>query len=386
MRHVLGPIGRTHPEGAPVRRARSRDRCTREHREASRTWSGRLFLVGLSSPSHVAWRSSYCRCPRSSSASRRESCSPARKRRCGRRAARHLKTSAIAHALILVVGHPRRLLPGYPALPRPLPRADPDGAAARPATRGRRPRPAGDLRAARASGRHARRSRAVSVWRSRRPPSCSRSSSSRHPSTCVRAIAAFEAVDPSSLDASRTLGREPVRHVPAGRAAARARRARSGLDARVRAGPRRVRRHDHVRRILQGRTQTMPLMIYAQLDATSTSRSRSARCSCSSALVILLVSKLPRTWTGSRSTSPTRFARSASSYARGRRRRRRAGRALGRRKDDDPARRRRHCCGPSAAVWCSAARSGWTQSAASTSRPRSVRSVTCSRTTRCSRT
>ena len=63
---------------------------------------------------------------------------------------------------------------------------------------------------------------------------------------------------------------------------------------------------------LQGRTQTMPLMIYASSTATSTSLAVGALLVLVS-LVILLVSKLPRTWTGSRSTSPTRFARSASS-------------------------------------------------------------------------
>ena len=63
-----------------------------------------------------------------------------------------------------------------------------------------------------------------------------------------QAIAAFEAIDPNLVAASRTLGAGPGPHVLPRRAPARPRRSRRRGGARVRARPRRVRRHDHVRR------------------------------------------------------------------------------------------------------------------------------------------
>ena len=62
-----------------------------------------------------------------------------------------------------------------------------------------------------------------------------------------QAAAAFAAVDPRLLDASRTLGRRPGTNVPPSRAPARRRRARRGLVARLRARPRRIRSDDHLR-------------------------------------------------------------------------------------------------------------------------------------------
>ena len=72
----------------------------------------------------------------------------------------------------------------------------------------------------------------------------------------------------------------------------------------------------------------MPLMIYAELDRDFDVALAVGALLVLISLVILLVSKLPRTWTGSRSTSPTRASLvPPRADARGRRRRRRAGRA-----------------------------------------------------------
>jgi molybdate transport system permease protein len=128
-----------------------------------------------------------------------------------------------------------------------------------------------------------------------------------------QAIAAFEAVDTQLIDASRTLGSSPFgtfRRVAlplargglgAGSTLAFARGLGEFGATIMFAGS------------LQGRTQTMPLMIYAQLDQDYDVALAVGALLVIVSLVILLVSKVPRTWKGSRSISPTRSARSASS-------------------------------------------------------------------------
>jgi molybdate transport system permease protein len=128
-----------------------------------------------------------------------------------------------------------------------------------------------------------------------------------------QAIAAFEAVDSQLIDASRTLGSSPFgtfRRVAlplargglgAGSTLAFARGLGEFGATIMFAGS------------LQGRTQTMPLMIYAQLDQDHDVALAVGALLVIVSLVILLVSKVPRTWKGSRSISPTRSARSASS-------------------------------------------------------------------------
>ena len=125
-----------------------------------------------------------------------------------------------------------------------------------------------------------------------------------------QAIAAFEAVDPHFTDASRTLG------VSSARSGGSRCRSRGGLGAgSTLAFARGLGEFGATIMFagsLQGRTQTMPLMI-AELDRDFDVALAVGALLVLVSLVILLVSKLPRTWTGSRSTSPTRFARSASS-------------------------------------------------------------------------
>jgi molybdate transport system permease protein len=128
-----------------------------------------------------------------------------------------------------------------------------------------------------------------------------------------QAIAAFEAVDPNLVDASRTLGSSPFgtfRRVVlplargglgAGSTLAFARGLGEFGATIMFAGS------------LQGRTQTLPLMIYAQLDQDYDVALAVGALLVLVSLVILLLSKLPGSWKGSRSLSPTRSARSASS-------------------------------------------------------------------------
>ena len=68
-----------------------------------------------------------------------------------------------------------------------------------------------------------------------------------------QAIASFETVDRTLIDASRTLGRKPRADVLAHRGPALGDRPRRRLGARVGAGHRRVRGDDHVRRQPPGR-------------------------------------------------------------------------------------------------------------------------------------
>ena len=77
-----------------------------------------------------------------------------------------------------------------------------------------------------------------------------------------QAIAAFEAVDPALLDASRTLGASPARTFCARRDPDRAARPRGGHGAGARPRARRVRRDADVRGLVPGITQTVPLAIY----------------------------------------------------------------------------------------------------------------------------
>ena len=66
------------------------------------------------------------------------------------------------------------------------------------------------------------------------------------------AVAAFEAIDPTLPAAARTLRRWPRACVRACRAPARGGRPRRRRSARLRTRDRRVRRHDHVRRVAAG--------------------------------------------------------------------------------------------------------------------------------------
>ena len=126
------------------------------------------------------------------------------------------------------------------------------------------------------------------------------------------AVAAFEGVDPSLLDASRTLGAGPGRTfmrvaIPlasaglgAGAALAFARGIGEFGATIMFAGS------------LQGRTQTLPLAIYAQFDQNfDVALTISALLVVVSAVVLLAVKAHPG-WTRSASRSISLFARSAS--------------------------------------------------------------------------
>jgi molybdate transport system permease protein len=128
-----------------------------------------------------------------------------------------------------------------------------------------------------------------------------------------QAIAAFEAVDPNLVDASRTLGSSPFgtfRRVVlplargglgAGSTLAFARGLGEFGATIMFAGS------------LQGRTQTLPLMIYAQLDQDFDVALAVGALLVLISLVILLAAKLVPSWTGFTSISPFRSVRSASS-------------------------------------------------------------------------
>ena len=146
-----------------------------------------------------------------------------------------------------------------------------------PAVAGHRPaRAFGRVRAARLDARRARAERS----RSRRRRSSLAIAFVASPLYIRQAIAAFEAVDPNLVAASRTLGAGPTRTffrvvlplarggLAAGEALAFARGLGEFGATIMFAGS------------LQGVTQTLPLAIYdAVRRSTSTSRSRSARCS-----------------------------------------------------------------------------------------------------------
>jgi molybdate transport system permease protein len=127
-----------------------------------------------------------------------------------------------------------------------------------------------------------------------------------------QAIAAFEAVDPSLTDAARTLGVGPFgtfRRVVlplargglgAGSTLAFARGLGEFGATIMFAGS------------LQGRTQTLPLMIYAQLDQDFDVALAAGALLVLVSLLILLLAKVSRSWTDSASNLLTRSARSAS--------------------------------------------------------------------------
>ena len=126
-------------------------------------------------------------------------------------------------------------------------------------------------------------------------------------------IAAFESLDESLIDAARTLGASPARvffrvalplalgGLGAGAALAFARGIGEFGATIMFAGS------------LQGRTQTLPLAIYAEFDESfDTALAISALLVVVSAMILLAV-KLRPAWTRSGSTSSFRFARSTSS-------------------------------------------------------------------------
>ena len=128
-----------------------------------------------------------------------------------------------------------------------------------------------------------------------------------------QAIAAFEAVDRTMLDASRTLGAGPAKTfwrvalplagggLSAGAAVALARGLGEFGATIMFAGS------------LQGVTQTVSLAIYQEFDVNlDTALAISAVLVVASGALLLAVKALP-SWTGSRSTSRSLFARSASS-------------------------------------------------------------------------
>jgi molybdate transport system permease protein len=127
-----------------------------------------------------------------------------------------------------------------------------------------------------------------------------------------QAIAAFEAVDETMLDASRTLGAGPARTfwrvalplagggLGAGAVVAFARGLGEFGATIMFAGS------------LQGVTQTVSLAIYQEFDVNlDTALAISAVLVVASGALLFAVKVLPL-WTGSRSTSPSLFARSAS--------------------------------------------------------------------------
>ena len=128
-----------------------------------------------------------------------------------------------------------------------------------------------------------------------------------------QAIAAFEAVDRNLLDAARTLGASPFRTfrrvalplalagLGAGSTLAFARGLGEFGATIMFAGS------------FQGRTQTLPLMIYAQLDASFDTALAVGALLVLVSLVVLLAAKLIPSWTGSSWTSLIRSAGSTSS-------------------------------------------------------------------------
>jgi molybdate transport system permease protein len=128
-----------------------------------------------------------------------------------------------------------------------------------------------------------------------------------------QAIASFEALDRSLLDASRTLGAGPARTffrvalplaskgLAAGAALSFARGIGEFGATIMFAGS------------LQGVTQTLSLAIYAQFDLNpDVALALGALLVVTSAMILLLVKRIP-SWTRSTSTSPSPFARFGSS-------------------------------------------------------------------------
>jgi molybdate transport system permease protein len=128
-----------------------------------------------------------------------------------------------------------------------------------------------------------------------------------------QAIAAFDAVDPALIDASRTLGAGPARTfariaiplafggLAAGGALAFARGLGEFGATIMFAGS------------LQGVTQTLPLAIYSQFEADFTTALALGGLLVVFSAALLIVLKLRLQWTPSNSIYPFRFARSTSS-------------------------------------------------------------------------
>lgn len=128
-----------------------------------------------------------------------------------------------------------------------------------------------------------------------------------------QAIASFEAVDRTLVDASRTLGASEARTflrvvlplaasgLAAGAALAFARGLGEFGATIMFAGS------------LQGRTQTLPLAIYAEFDSNFDTALAIGGLLVAVSAVLLVSLKLRLRWKRSDSTSPSRFARSASS-------------------------------------------------------------------------
>jgi molybdate transport system permease protein len=126
------------------------------------------------------------------------------------------------------------------------------------------------------------------------------------------AIAAFEAVDVHLLDASRTLGAGPARTfrrialplaaggLGAGSSLAFARGLGEFGATIMFAGS------------VQGRTQTLPLAIYAQLDENFDAAIAVGALLVVVSVVVLTAARLLPSWTSFASTSPFPFARSSS--------------------------------------------------------------------------
>ena len=336
-------------------------------------------------------RSSRSRSSRSSSAcpprdAARTSSAPGRHGR----AHRHPEDErVVAQALILALRDAGRLPPRAPPLPRARARRHARRAAARAAARRRRDRAARRVRPASAcSARRSRRSGSTSAFTQTAVVLAVAYVAS--PFYLRQAIAAFEA-----------RRREPPRRVAHARR--RARRARSCASrsrsraagsrrrgALVRARHRRVRRDDHVRRQPPGAyADALARDLLRVRPSTSTPRSRSVRCSSSSASPSCSPPKLvPRYG----STLGVDFAVPLRAFdARAEPR----GRAARRSRSSGPrARGRRRCCARSRG-WCGP-RAGGSRSAttswlrrrdeASSARPTSGASGSCSRTTRSSRT
>ena len=211
-----------------------------------------------------------------------------------------------------------------------------------------------------------------------------------------QAIAAFEAIDPTLLDASRTLGASPARTFCARRDPDRAARARGGHGAGARPRARGVRGDADVRRLVPGDHADRPARdlrpLRHRLHGGARALGRAggglggdpARRSSSCAA---------RT----RWRDDSRAVRGDPHAAR--RRPRARPRARGRRPASASrwqarrARARRACCArwpacwhPPAAASPAARSSGSTRRAASASRPSGGAAATCSRSTRCSGT
>ena len=183
-----------------------------------------------------------------------------------------LKTTLIANAVILLVGTPAPYLIAttVPARNRcSSPRSN-CPSCCRPRWRGSacsRPRP---LRPAR---RDARRPRPLDpVHAARRRPRGHVRGQLLHPRRDLGVRVRRPGADRRRPDARR----RPGAHVLPRRTAARVRRARCRLGALLRARDRRVRRHDHVRRLASGRDANLRSPSTSSSTSPSTSRSRSA--------------------------------------------------------------------------------------------------------------